>query len=141
MQLWYVPLTPYSIRLTGIVGQVGRQGGVASISASTTGLATTSFHQPRSTLLALVSAFAGRDRIVAAYAEAIRAGYRFLSFGDPTLILYSCLQPGPGEASAEPTTPDRVPINCAVGRVSAATRQRSRLRASRHQSARRSISA
>jgi S-adenosylmethionine:tRNA ribosyltransferase-isomerase len=35
----------------------------------------------------LVSAFSGRERILAAYAEAVRAGYRFYSFGDATLIL------------------------------------------------------
>lgn len=47
----------------------------------------TNFHLPRSTLLALVSAFAGRERILAAYAEAIRERYRFLSFGDAMLIV------------------------------------------------------
>ena len=47
----------------------------------------TNFHLPRSTLLALVSAFAGRERILAAYAEAIREGYRFFSFGDAMLIV------------------------------------------------------
>jgi len=41
----------------------------------------TNFHLPRSTLLMLVSAFAGRERILAAYAEAVRARYRFFSFG------------------------------------------------------------
>ncbi len=47
----------------------------------------TNFHQPKSTLLMLVSAFAGRDRIIAAYQEAIKEGYRFLSYGDAMLIL------------------------------------------------------
>lgn len=42
----------------------------------------TNFHQPKSTLLALVAAFAGRDAVLAAYAAARDAGYRFLSYGD-----------------------------------------------------------
>jgi S-adenosylmethionine:tRNA ribosyltransferase-isomerase len=46
----------------------------------------TNFHLPRSTLLMLVSAFAGKERILAAYAEAVRAGYRFFSYGDAMLI-------------------------------------------------------
>jgi len=47
----------------------------------------TNFHLPRSTLLMLVSAFAGREVILGAYREAIRLGYRFYSFGDAMLIL------------------------------------------------------
>lgn len=47
----------------------------------------TNFHLPRSSLLMLVSAFAGREPIRRAYAEALRAGYRFYSFGDAMLIL------------------------------------------------------
>jgi S-adenosylmethionine:tRNA ribosyltransferase-isomerase len=47
----------------------------------------TNFHLPRSTLLVLVSAFAGRERVLAAYAECARAGYRFYSYGDAMLIL------------------------------------------------------
>jgi S-adenosylmethionine:tRNA ribosyltransferase-isomerase len=39
----------------------------------------TNFHLPRTTLLVMVSAFAGRERVLAAYAEAIRQGYRFYS--------------------------------------------------------------
>jgi S-adenosylmethionine:tRNA ribosyltransferase-isomerase len=46
----------------------------------------TNFHLPRSTLLVLVSAFAGRERILSAYEEAKREGYRFYSFGDAMLI-------------------------------------------------------
>ena len=47
----------------------------------------TNFHLPRSTLLALVSAFAGRELIARAYEEAIAQGYRFYSFGDAMLLL------------------------------------------------------
>ena len=47
----------------------------------------TNFHLPRSSLLMLVAAFAGRDRVLAAYREAIAAGYRFYSYGDAMLIL------------------------------------------------------
>jgi S-adenosylmethionine:tRNA ribosyltransferase-isomerase len=45
----------------------------------------TNFHLPRSTLLMLVSAFAGRERVLAFYEEAIREGYRFYSYGDAML--------------------------------------------------------
>ena len=47
----------------------------------------TNFHLPRSSLLVLVAAFAGRELILKAYDHAIRAGYRFYSYGDATLIL------------------------------------------------------
>jgi S-adenosylmethionine:tRNA ribosyltransferase-isomerase len=47
----------------------------------------TNFHLPQSTLLMLVSAFAGRERVLAAYAEAVREGYRFYSYGDAMLVL------------------------------------------------------
>jgi S-adenosylmethionine:tRNA ribosyltransferase-isomerase len=47
----------------------------------------TNFHLPRSTLLMLVSAFAGKEALFLAYEEAIRAGYRFYSYGDAMLIL------------------------------------------------------
>ena len=47
----------------------------------------TNFHLPKSTLLVLVSAFAGREHILAAYQEAVRERYRFFSFGDAMFIL------------------------------------------------------
>lgn len=47
----------------------------------------TNFHLPKSTLLLLVSAFAGKDLILAAYEEAVRKEYRFYSYGDAMLII------------------------------------------------------
>ena len=47
----------------------------------------TNFHLPESTLLMLVSAFAGREQVLAAYAHAVVEGYRFFSYGDCMLIL------------------------------------------------------
>ncbi|MDR0589744.1 MAG: tRNA preQ1(34) S-adenosylmethionine ribosyltransferase-isomerase QueA [Spirochaetaceae bacterium] len=46
----------------------------------------TNFHTPGSTLLMLASAFAGREKILETYAQAIQAGYRFFSYGDAMLI-------------------------------------------------------
>ncbi|MDQ1329860.1 MAG: S-adenosylmethionine:tRNA ribosyltransferase-isomerase, partial [Thermodesulfobacteriota bacterium] len=46
----------------------------------------TNFHLPKSTLLMLVSAFAGRERVLSAYGEAINKGYRFFSYGDAMFI-------------------------------------------------------
>ena len=46
----------------------------------------TNFHLPQSSLLLLVCAFAGRERVLAAYAHAVQAGYRFYSYGDCMLI-------------------------------------------------------
>ena len=47
----------------------------------------TNFHLPKSTLLMMISAFVGRDRVLAAYQEAIEREYRFYSFGDAMLIV------------------------------------------------------
>lgn len=52
----------------------------------------TNFHLPRSSLLMLVAAFAGRDRILHAYEHAVGAGYRFFSYGDSMFVT-----PGAGE--------------------------------------------
>jgi S-adenosylmethionine:tRNA ribosyltransferase-isomerase len=46
----------------------------------------TNFHLPRSTLLALVSALGGRERVLDAYALAVGNGYRFYSYGDAMLL-------------------------------------------------------
>ncbi len=59
----------------------------------------TNFHLPRSTLFMLVCAFAGTDRMRAAYAHAIAAQYRFYSYGDASLLERACPSPsgkGPG---------------------------------------------
>lgn len=47
----------------------------------------TNFHMPKTTMLCMISALAGRDRILAAYQEAVREKYRFLSLGDSMLLL------------------------------------------------------
>ena len=47
----------------------------------------TNFHMPRTTLMVLVAAFAGRELVMRAYAEAVRERYRFLSYGDAMLLL------------------------------------------------------
>lgn len=47
----------------------------------------TNFHLPCSSLLMLVSAFGGRERVLEAYGEAVRSGYRFYSYGDAMLVL------------------------------------------------------
>lgn len=47
----------------------------------------TNFHMPRTTMLLMVSALSGPERLMAAYAEAVRLRYRFLSFGDSMLVL------------------------------------------------------
>lgn len=52
----------------------------------TADLLMTNFHLPRTSLMVLVSAFAGHARIMGAYAHALRSGYRFASYGDATLL-------------------------------------------------------
>lgn len=58
----------------------------------------TNFHLPQSTLLMMISAFAGRERVFAAYAHAVRARYRFFSYGDAMLLF---------PRAADPRTPER----------------------------------
>ena len=60
----------------------------------------TNFHLPRSTLLMLVAAISGLERIKAAYAHAVAAGYRFFSYGDACLI-----ERAPVPSSCEAVTP------------------------------------
>jgi S-adenosylmethionine:tRNA ribosyltransferase-isomerase len=75
------------------------RAGIAAMSASTELFITpgyefkivdamiTNFHLPKSTLLALVAAFAGLENILAAYQHAIEKRYRFYSYGDAMLII------------------------------------------------------
>jgi S-adenosylmethionine:tRNA ribosyltransferase-isomerase len=66
----------------------------------------TNFHLPRSTLLALVSAFAGRERTLAAYREAVRAGYRFFSYGD---AMWIPRRVGEGDRGSPSSAGERMP--------------------------------
>jgi S-adenosylmethionine:tRNA ribosyltransferase-isomerase len=73
----------------------------------------TNFHLPKSSLLLLVSALIGRQRLLDLYDEAIKAGYRFFSYGDamwipPDAVLESARPPaaqGDGDAPASTTAP------------------------------------
>ena len=56
----------------------------------------TNFHQPESTLLALVCAFSGHERVMGAYAAAVAAGYRFLSYGDAMFCQRATAEAGGG---------------------------------------------
>ena len=51
------------------------------------GALLTNFHLPASSLLMLVSAFGGRERVLHAYREAVTEGYRFYSYGDAMLVV------------------------------------------------------
>jgi S-adenosylmethionine:tRNA ribosyltransferase-isomerase len=78
---------------TGADGEVLVQEGATSLFIyppyhfRTVDALLTNFHLPRSTLLMLVSAFAGREFLLRAYEEAVRERYRFYSYGDCMLIL------------------------------------------------------
>src|SRR5260370_8782958 len=84
-------------------------------------LLLTNFHLPRSTLLMLISAFAGREFLLRAYQEAIRERYRFYSYGDCMLILWGKARPpGPGGATMRSrnrlpgSPPLPVPRSCVI---------------------------
>jgi S-adenosylmethionine:tRNA ribosyltransferase-isomerase len=82
-----------AIHKTKLLGQVEPQSGKTDLfiyppfTFRIVGALLTNFHLPRSTLLMLVSAFAGREFILHAYEEAVRERYRFYSYGDCMLIL------------------------------------------------------
>jgi S-adenosylmethionine:tRNA ribosyltransferase-isomerase len=63
----------------------------------------TNFHLPRSTLLMLVSAFAGRERVLAAYREAIEESYGFYSYGDAMLVERAGATAGRAASAAAPS--------------------------------------
>jgi len=60
----------------------------------------TNFHLPESTLIMLVSAFAGYEHVMGAYKEAVREGYRFFSYGDAMFITGQVLSRGMLQHSA-----------------------------------------
>jgi S-adenosylmethionine:tRNA ribosyltransferase-isomerase len=74
------------------IGRLEPHSGTTSIFLSpgsrfrVVGAMLTNFHLPQSTLLMLVSAFAGTDHTLAAYRHAVQAGYRFFSYGDCMFI-------------------------------------------------------
>ena len=61
----------------------------------------TNFHLPKSTLIMLVSALAGREHILAAYREAVKERYRFFSFGDAMFITNDLTEIDPTDQKAE----------------------------------------
>ena len=71
----------------------------------------TNFHLPESTLIMLVSALAGREHVLAAYEEAVQERYRFFSFGDAMLIIYSAYGVKPSHAKSR----NRKPRSCRSG--------------------------
>jgi S-adenosylmethionine:tRNA ribosyltransferase-isomerase len=62
----------------------------------------TNFHLPESTLLMLVSAFAGREHVLAAYAHAVRERYRFFSYGDAMLVMPTHTRPTTARPTRDP---------------------------------------
>lgn len=79
-------ITSYAAALEGVSGVTDLFLRPGSRFSWVDGLIT-NFHLPRSTLLMLVCALAGRERVLAAYREALDRGYRFYSFGDAMLLL------------------------------------------------------
>jgi len=81
-----------SAALAASVGQIRPHSGTTEIFISPgfefrlVGALLTNFHLPQSSLLMLVSAFAGRERVLAAYEYAVRQKYRFFSYGDCMFI-------------------------------------------------------
>jgi S-adenosylmethionine:tRNA ribosyltransferase-isomerase len=69
----------------------------------------TNFHLPESTLLMLVSAFAGREHVLAAYAHAVRERYRFFSYGDAMLVMPT--QTRPTQSGPTKTQPTRAALS------------------------------
>lgn len=85
--------TTRALEWASATGQVGSGAGCADLfihppyAFRAVDALVTNFHLPRSTLLMLVSALAGRELVLAAYRHAVTAGYRFYSYGDAMLIV------------------------------------------------------
>jgi S-adenosylmethionine:tRNA ribosyltransferase-isomerase len=92
------PIVAVGTTVVRTLESLGRRGPIAAASGSTDLLILpgdefrvvtdliTNFHLPKSSLLMLVSAFAGREQVLSAYREAIASGYRFYSYGDAMFI-------------------------------------------------------
>ncbi|HEY3425443.1 MAG TPA: S-adenosylmethionine:tRNA ribosyltransferase-isomerase, partial [Negativicutes bacterium] len=82
-----------TLETAGASGTVGSSSGWTDIfiypgySFNLVDAAITNFHLPKSTLLMLISALAGREAVLAAYREAVAQRYQFFSFGDAMLII------------------------------------------------------
>ena len=85
--------SPDSAAVTGVGDVVARENATTNLflmpgsTFHVVDAMVTNFHVPRSTLMMLVSAFATREQIMDAYAQAIEAEFRMLSFGDAMLIV------------------------------------------------------
>jgi S-adenosylmethionine:tRNA ribosyltransferase-isomerase len=94
-----IALGTTSVRALESASQGGQDGSISPYSGETSifiypgyefrtvDAMITNFHLPESTLLMLVSAFAGRERVLAAYQHAVEQQYRFFSYGDAMFIV------------------------------------------------------
>ena len=84
--VWGIGAHVLKTGLSPVLIDLMRRGLVSALATNGAGLIT-NFHLPKSSLVMLVAAFAGREHVLAAYREAVTSGYRFYSYGDAMLIL------------------------------------------------------